>query len=106
MAAAAAVGDAARAATSLILDSGKERLGNNSAQSKAQERGGQRWTALLVRPCSSSLFVSSCSGVRVWGVLRARWAAGGSAAKPDKRDKNIIKAVEKIMKNYPPKVQS
>lgn len=29
-----------------------------------------------------------------------------TTAKPDKRDKNIIKAVEKIMKNYPPKVQS
>ena len=27
-------------------------------------------------------------------------------AKPDKRDKNINKAVEKIMKNYPPKTQS
>ena len=27
-------------------------------------------------------------------------------AKPDKREKNINKAVEKIMKNYPPKTQS
>jgi hypothetical protein len=29
-----------------------------------------------------------------------------TGAKPDKRDKNINKAVEKILKNYPPKVKS
>jgi hypothetical protein len=29
-----------------------------------------------------------------------------TSAKPDKRDKNIISAVTKIMKNYPPKVKS
>jgi hypothetical protein len=27
-------------------------------------------------------------------------------AKPDKRDKNVLKAVEKIMKNYPPQAKS
>jgi Domain of unknown function (DUF4136) len=29
-----------------------------------------------------------------------------TGAKPDKRDKNINKAVEKILKNYPPKAKS
>jgi hypothetical protein len=40
------------------------------------------------------------------------WSGGASGkeidtnAKPDKRDKNINKAVEKILKEYPPKVKS
>jgi hypothetical protein len=40
----------------------------------------------------------------VWRGLGTKEIDTG--AKPDKRDKNINKAVEKIMKNYPPKTQS
>ena len=40
----------------------------------------------------------------VWRGLGTKEIDTG--AKPEKRDKNINKAVEKIMKNYPPKTQS
>ena len=70
--------------------------------------GGMSTTNMSVREILEGTLIidiaSASKKALVWRGVGVKEIDTG--AKPDKRDKNINKAVEKILKNYPPKVKS